>query len=339
VPGWPRTFASSIATPFHRGQCLSQESGPCSDSGDVAVRRLLGLYSLTLLVLFVVSARRLFELGPADAPLSLWSPFLKPLIGAACEMALLIAVPAAVLCARASGLGLRASVFAASVLLVPTIGAAVTLDTSSTAPGRVAQQLIDAARSTCPKSPERRVAVPLLPITWSCPRGAAPVASGRVPFGTKVDFSARTLRVSSDLRRIDLEQFTLEAPVSQTRLGLRLHTRRATLAGLAPWGRPRDLSSSGRLLRATLAGLAVLAAGLFLLQRRQVSAGAAAGLGLLSGALLVVLQSALDRFGAPVSSYWLGLLVGPLAVFALGFLGLAWQRWRGSRSAVARREG
>lgn len=302
----------------------------------MAIRRLLGVYSLTLLGLFAASARRVLDLAPASAPLALWSPFLSPLVSAGCEMALLVSIPAAALCARASLLSARRTVVAALALALPTIMAALMLDTSGVAPGRMAQQLIDAARDACPDAPERSVPVPLLPLTWSCPPGAPAVASGRLPFGPKVDFRLATIRVSPDVKRIDIERLTLDAPPTPTRLGLHLRADRARLIGLAPWGRPRDLPAGERLLRCALIGAALVAAGLAFLARQRLGATLATLLGLSSGLILVLLQLTLDRHSAPDWSYWLGVAVGPLLLLGLGAgLAIAERRWR-ERSVVAR---
>jgi hypothetical protein len=51
-----------------------------------------------------------------------------------------------------------------------------------------------------------------------------------------------------------------------------------------------------------------------------------------------MLQRALDRHNAAESSYWLGLIVGPSVLIALGVMLEFAQRRRAERSGVARRE-
>src|SRR5690349_17680371 len=140
---------------------------PWSDGPPLAVWRPLAVYLAILAGVVAVSAQRLTALSLSAAPPALWGPFVRPLASAAFEMALLVAVPAAALAARASGSSRRATLLVTAFLLALSVSLAVGLDPGSVAPGRTAQQLLETARDACPSSPERRVQVPLVGLTWT----------------------------------------------------------------------------------------------------------------------------------------------------------------------------
>jgi hypothetical protein len=251
-------------------------------------------------------------------------------------MALLVAVPAAVLTARASGLSQRAALLAATVLIGVSVSAALGLDPGSIAPGHTAQQLIDTGRDSCPTSPGRRVQVPLVGLTWTCPPGASPRASGQLPALPKAKYSATSLQVSADLRQLELTNLELNLPATQERLGLRTAVRHARVRGLPPWGRPAGRSTLSRLFGSVLACVATLALALVVLPRLRLGSLGAAVLGALGGLFPLLATRALDRFGLAASSYWVAAAAGPLgiALIAAGVAGL--QRVFRGRSSVAR---
>ena len=202
----------------------------------LAVWRLLAVYVTILVGVVAVSAQRLTALSLPAVPRALWGPFVRPLASAAFEMALLLAVPAAVLAARASGLSLRGTLLAAGALIVFNVSVAAGLEPGSVAPGRIAQQLIDSGRDSCPSSPGHQVVVPLVGLTWTCPPGQPARLSGHTPVGRpKVDYSATSLQVSEDLRQVEARGLALQVPASPDRFGLRATVGRARLRGLPPW--------------------------------------------------------------------------------------------------------
>ena len=133
--------------------------------------------------------------------------------------------------ARAAGLSLRGVLVAAALLVAFDISAAVGLDPGVVAPGRIAQQLIETGRDSCSTSPGRALEVPLVGLTWTCPPGQPQRISGRSPVGRpKVSYSAASLRVSDDLRQIEVTGLALEVPASKELFGLRARVGRATRA-------------------------------------------------------------------------------------------------------------
>jgi hypothetical protein len=301
----------------------------------LAVWRPLAVYLAILAGVVALSAQRLTALSLSAAPRALWGPFVRPLASAAFEMALLVAVPAAALAARASGLSWRATLLATALLLALSVSVAVGLDPGSVAPGHTAQQLLETARDACPSSPERRVQVPLVGLTWTCPKGARARISGPLPLSAKPNFAAASLRVSDDLRRIDATELELELPASRVRLGFRATVGRARVRGLPPWGRPAGRSTVSRLSGSLLASVAALATALAILPRLQLPWLGAAFLAALGGLCPLLANRALDRFGVPAFSYWLAVLAGPLGVALLALAVFGVRRALRGRSSVA----
>jgi hypothetical protein len=306
----------------------------------LAVWRLFAVYLVILAGVVAVSAQRLTALTLPAVPRALWGPFVRPLASAAFEMALLLAVPAAVLAARAAGLRLRATVLAAAALIAFNVATALGLDPGSVAPGRIAQQLIDSGRDSCPSSPGHRVVVPLVGLTWTCPPGEPARLSGHTPVGRpKVDYSATALTVSEDLRQIEVTGLALEVPASRERFGLRATVGRARLRGLPPWGRPAGRSTVSRLLSSVLACVATLAMALRVLFRLPLGSLLAALLGAAGGLCPLLANRALDRFGTASYSYWLVIVAGPLGVLLTALVIAGAQRAFRGRSSVARGAG
>jgi len=302
----------------------------------LAFWRLLAVYVAILSGLFALAARRLTDLALPDTPRALWIPFLRPLLAAAFEMALLLAVPAAVLAVRACGWSLRATLAVAVALTVGTLWASEAFDPGVVEPGRIAQQLIDSGRGACAQSSERRVQVPLVGLTWKCPADAAPRASGRVPGGLNASYTAASIQVSRDLRQIDFTGLTLALPPTAKRLGMQVSVSRGRIRGLAPWGRPDGATSGGRLSDSVLAAWAALGAALFALSRLRLGHWlVAALLGLGSGLAPVLAYRMLDRLGAASAWYWVVVPAGPLGVVLVSLAIVAVQRLR-ARSSVAR---
>ena len=169
---------------------------------------------------------------------------MRPLGAAALEMAVVAAVPASVLAAKASGLGLRASLAWGIVATTFSVGASLACEPKGLAPGYVAQLLIDSGRDACPASAERHVRVPIVAVEWSCPEGKPARASGTLPFGRGARYSARSIEVSGDLRTILADGLMLETPAGRNPFGVRLAAERSKITGLPPWGRPSGPSAA-----------------------------------------------------------------------------------------------
>ncbi|HET9929215.1 MAG TPA: hypothetical protein VFQ35_00945, partial [Polyangiaceae bacterium] len=174
----------------------------------MAVFKLLATYALVLLATLSISAWRLNELTLGSAARGAWLPFLRPLIGAGFEVSLLLAVPAALLVARAAGLPRVASAIAFVLLAGVGVWGAVRFDPGAVAPGQLADALLRQARESCEQAPERKAEVPLLAMRWSCSSSPARL-QGRAPIGKRAEFSAANVHLAPDLRTISLDELEL----------------------------------------------------------------------------------------------------------------------------------
>lgn len=108
------------------------------------------------------------------------------------------------------------------------------------APGKVLMQLVAESERACASADVRAaVPVPLLQAAWLCGPGQARMLVGRAPFGG-VRYAAGTLRLSQDLRTLDLEDATFLMPFAK------VSAKAVTLRGLPailgasrvpPWSR------------------------------------------------------------------------------------------------------
>ncbi|MFZ5891140.1 MAG: hypothetical protein ACOY0T_08820 [Myxococcota bacterium] len=301
----------------------------------LAIRRLLGVYGLVLLATLLISAWRLNELTLGSAARGAWLPFLRPLLGAGFEVSLLLAVPAALLAARAAGLSIARCAFAFALLSAIGVLAATRLDPGGLAPGQLAEALLREARDRCEMLPSRRADVPLIGMTWSCPAGAPATLTGRVPIAKRAEFSAGSIQLAPDLRTISLSELELSLPATLKRGPIHVSAQRAVIRGLSPWGRPADVPLARRLLRAVLAALATSAAGIAALLYWRWGQRATVGIALLAGLAAFATQRWLDRYTGPGVWYFGLVLVGPIAVGLAGLATNAINRFF-RRSTVAR---
>ncbi|HYO94180.1 MAG TPA: hypothetical protein VER33_06695 [Polyangiaceae bacterium] len=296
--------------------------------------RSLGVYLAVVCIATLVSAARLRDMALDDVPFSLWLPFARPLAATVFEVTLLIAVPACALGSWCAGAPLRTALGVFALFSVLSVGAVLTFDPGKeVAPGLLAQELLDAARTTCPLTPSRRVHVPLVGVEWTCATAAAALVSGPSPLGGGSRFEATAIKVSPDLRELSLSDLSLRLPARGARPPLRLAVRHASIRGLAPWGRSRSVPLLSRLSSNAFALILTMTTGILLLRPLRwgfvfgVTAGLAAGL------TLVGVQYWLDRIHAQGSSYWLAAATGPM-VLCVASWGLALaRRWRPGRSA------
>lgn len=301
----------------------------------VAIRRLLGVYGLVLLATLLISAWRLNELTLGSAARGAWLPFLRPLLAAGFEVSLLLALPPALLAARAVGLSWLGCGAAFCVLAFVSVLSAIRLDPGTLAPGQLAEQLLRQAREQCVESPEHRAVVPLIGMTWSCPPGAAARLEGRAPIGKRASFSAAEVHLAPDLRALSVDELELRLGATVKRGEIRVSAQRATIRGLNPWGRPADVPLGRRLLRATLAALVTTLVGLWIreAQRWRSLLGAAAGL--LAGVSAFLTQRSLDRLDASSTAYFSLALVGPCVVALIAAVTYGIKRFS-RRTTVAR---
>ena len=295
--------------------------------------RSLGVYLAVVCVATLVAAARLRDMALDGVPFALWLPFARPLAATVFEVTLLVAVPACVLGSWCAGATLRAALCVFALLSALSVGAVLTFDPGKeVAPGLLAQDLLDAARATCPLTPSRRVHVPLVGVEWTCAVATAALVSGPSPLGGGSRFEATAIRVSPDLRELSLSDLRLRLPARGAVPPLRLAVRQASIRGLAPWGRSRSVPLLARLSSTAFALALTVVTGILLLRplRRGFVFGVTAGLA--AGLTLVGVQYWLDRVHAQGSSYWLAATTGP-AVVCLAALCLALaRRWRPGRS-------
>ena len=300
----------------------------------MAIFRLIATYTLVLLATLSISAWRLNELTLGSAARGAWMPFLRPLIGAGFEVSLLLAVPAALLVARAGGLSRLGSLLAFVALGGIGVWGAVKFDPGALAPGQLADALLRQARGSCEHTPERKADVPLLAMSWSC-ASAPPRLQGRAPMGKRAEFSAAEIRLASDLRTISLDDLELRLGATLKRGEIRIRAGRATIRGLSPWGRPADVPLPRRLLRALLAALLTCGAGMFAIERLGWRGRTALIVSLVGGIAEFLAQRRLDRLDSGSAAYFALTLTGPLAVGLAALLLHAIKRYF-SHSEVAR---
>ena len=252
--------------------------------------------AILLLALAAGTIRLLPWLLAAEVPLSVSLPFAKALAVVAVETSLLVGVPtgfsvgAATFVERGEARALQA-LGASPLQLVlrsmPRATAAAALaaaimtvcDVDASAPGRIAAQLIEQGKSSCAGAKEPRSAlVPMVGVAWLCFPGQPPRVTGPLPrSGGRAWFTATELHPSEDLRTLVLKDLRLVtrreagAPLAQLRV------RRATVSGLAAWGRPTTLTVAWRagLIASTSWLLGLMVAWLVVAGNLQSRVGAA----------------------------------------------------------------
>lgn len=117
-------------------------------------------------------------------------------------------------------------------------------------PGRVLRGLVSAARTECVDAAPAAVPVPLASVTWLCPKGGGAVVLGRPPFGSSAVFSARSLDIADDLRRVDMQRARALLGTASIRV------EKLTLRGLPPLARASEEPPLVRALALALAALA-----------------------------------------------------------------------------------
>lgn len=178
----------------------------------------------------------------------------------------------------------------------------------ASAPGRVAQDLVAEARVACEASPRPNAqAVPFVGVAWLCGTSGAPRLYGHGPGG--VPISAADLRLSGDLRALDLEDARLILPGARVRVGV------LSIAGMTPWGRASKLGPAAHaLLTASSAALcAALATALVLRRRARTRLGALA-LGAIGPLAVLGAVRVIDRADVRPAAYALAPLVGACAI-------------------------
>jgi hypothetical protein len=142
-----------------------------------------------------------------------------------------------------------------------SFGVSASLDSGGSSPGELASELVAGARQSCVDStPPAEVHVPLVDFAWRCEASRAPRLRGHAPVGKQAEFEADSIDLGDDLRRIALAHFSLA--FNTPAFPVRVHVEHATLSGLPPWGRSRQLPFGLRAwLFALSAGLAAYGVG------------------------------------------------------------------------------
>lgn len=272
----------------------------------------------------LLSALRLRELSLGGAPFALWLPFVKPLLSKAFELSLLVSVPAACVGAWCVADRLRQSAPAlvafSAALFGLSLAGAIGFDLGTRSAGTLAQELIETGRDTCERSRDRKVHVPIVSVAWACPPGASATVSGKAPTLPYITFSGTALRVSPDLRELQLENARLDMskPPARELPGVRALMQRARIRGLPPWGRPATVSMAVRLAASLLGAASTLVLGVFLVRFLRGGFWIGASVGFAGGAVGALAQAALDRGSAHAHAYWWASAAGPFTLL-LGF--------------------
>jgi hypothetical protein len=259
-------------------------------------------------------------------------PFARGLLAMALETALLAAPPlgwafaAAVIVERGEARALFAAGMSPAAVVrttfVPAMFfaalaavAALTWGTEAAAPGRLARDLVDQSRQACAGVTQARaVEVPIVGVTWLCNPGEAPRIVGSLPGGSRGTFTALDLRVSDDLRAVELTDMKI---MFGEAMPVHVHAKSAGVTGLSPWGRASNLRPSVRavLLSVTGAGLALFVA-LVVLRGGHSSRVVALAMGGAGPAAALMVFSALERRPTGPWAYWAVPAAAVIAVAA-----------------------
>ena len=287
-----------------------------------------------------------------DVPWGVAAPFARGLAALAFETALAVGWPAgwALACFRfvESGearvlqtLGEPPAVTvrrlaphgAALAFALATVSAVSGVDAN--APGRVATELLLAARESCAgAATPLTYVVPFTGMTWLCAPGREPRLAGSVPPVAAVPWSigragvltARDARISGDFRAIELDDARVALPGHPP---FAIHAAVVTMHGMAPWAHASTLAPILRALLFALSAWSTSSIAAYGVLRRAVRGRAGAiVLGAVGPLTALGLVRTLERSGAPTGAFW---IVPPLAAGAAA--ALAWlfarRRWLG----------
>jgi hypothetical protein len=152
-----------------------------------------------------------------------------------------------------------------AALAVALATAALVVGSDSTAPGRVATELVEHGKVSCAHTTAPTTyAIPFTDLTWLCAPDRAPRLVGRGPGAMRaVVLTAADARISGDFRSLELDDARLlfgeASPVA-------VHVASLSLHGMPPWAQASTLPPALRALllaitawaAATLAAYAVL---------------------------------------------------------------------------------
>jgi hypothetical protein len=199
----------------------------------------------------------------AGVPLRTIGPLAAAAFATVIEVAILLSTPVAFMLAAqqfvrgggasAAGPGESrrfwpAAVVAAAIwaALAFAVGGAANVRLAT--PGRVANNLVEAARDACVTHPETvYVTIPVLGSRWLCNGSGPPTLVGEISRSfVGVSYSASNINVSDDLTYIELVKLRLTSPASGGRPALKLAVEGAKLRGVWPLARATRLGDLGR---------------------------------------------------------------------------------------------
>jgi hypothetical protein len=197
-------------------------------------------------------------------------------------------------------------------------GAALVCGTDSSAPGRVATDLVARAGASCAteRNPTTYI-VPFTDLTWLCAPGREPRVAGKVP-GTagRMAMTAKAARISGDFRAIELDDARLAVPGDPP---VSVQVQQLSMHGMAPWAHGSTLPAVLRALHLTLSAWSSAAVAAYWVLRRAARTRIGAITLGASGPLAALgLMRILDRADAPSAAFALLPLVALAAPTALG---------------------
>jgi hypothetical protein len=286
-----------------------------------------------------------------DVPWGVAAPFARGLAALAFESALAVGWPVgwALACFRFLERG-EARVLqtlgeppSATVLRLAPQGAALALalatvsavsGADANAPGRVATELLQAARESCAaaRTPSAYV-VPFTGMTWLCAPGREPRLAGAVPslswaMGNRGVVTAKDARIAGDFRAVELDDARVGFPGNPP---VAVHAGFLTMHGMAPWAHASTLVPILRALLLALSAWSTASVAAYGVLRRAVRGRAGAiVLGAVGPLTALGLVRSLERSSAHAGAF---LLVPALACIAAA--AAAWLLARPVRSLLS----
>jgi hypothetical protein len=198
----------------------------------------------------------------------------------------------------------------------------------ASAPGRMAQDLVDEGQHACGHvTVPRTYGIPFVSLTWLCAPGMTPRLYGSGPGSLRsIVFSATDTRIAPDMRRIELEEARFSVPLSSSHVGV--HAQSVVLHGMAPWTHASSVPPVLHMLVVVTAGLLAAALSLMMVLSRLVRGTLAAVLVAVSGPLATLgLMRALERADVPSAVYLVTPVVAVASVLGLALLTRLRSRW------------
>jgi hypothetical protein len=138
-----------------------------------------------------------------------------------------------------------------AALALMLAGVAAVSGADATEPGRVATELMSAARSSCAAAhvPSTYL-VPFTSMTWLCAPGREPRVAGTLPgaMGRDVVITAKDARIAGDFRSIELDDARVGVGFGGVTSPVAVHAGVLFMHGMAPWAHASTLVPALRAL-------------------------------------------------------------------------------------------